>query len=70
VAARIRVAREALRRQDFAAALPLLLDALEDQPAYADRLLARAIMGIFRHLGLRHPLADAHLRRYTMWVNS
>jgi putative thioredoxin len=70
VASRLREARQALRRQDFTVALPQLLDALEDEPGYADRLLARGIMGVFRHLGLRHPLTDAHLRRYTMWVNS
>ncbi len=62
-------ALQALRREDFDAAANGLIEVLFDNP-HADQDRARqACLALFRHLGMRHPVSEAHSRRYGMAVN-
>ena len=59
----------ALRRQEWREAAAALVDVLEDGPVYDEGRAKAACLALFKHLGLRHPVADEFHRRYSMAVN-
>lgn len=61
---------EALRRRDWDAALEAFIDVTERRPKYASGLAADTGKAIFRYLGIRHPVADKHYRRFSSALNS
>jgi putative thioredoxin len=60
----------AIRRRDWDAALEAFIDVTELRRKYANGLAAEAGKAIFRYLGIRHPIADKHYRRFSSALNS
>ncbi len=60
----------ALRRERYAEALRGLIAVLAEKPGYDDGHAKAAALGIFKHLGMRHPLTDEFFRAYSMAVNA
>jgi putative thioredoxin len=61
---------EELRHEAFDAGLAALIDLLLEKPNY-DEGRAKALgRAVFRHLGLRHPIAEKHARTFSMAVNA
>jgi len=60
----------ALRRRDWDTALEAFVEVVERRRRYADGLAADAGKAIFRYLGIRHPIADKHYRRFSGALNA
>jgi putative thioredoxin len=60
----------AIRNRDWDAALAGFVDVVERRRSYADGLATDAGKAIFRYLGIRHPIADKHYRRFSSALNS
>jgi len=60
----------AIRNRDWDAALAGFVDVVERRRTYADGLATDAGKAIFRYLGIRHPIADKHYRRFSSALNS
>ncbi len=60
----------AVRQRDWDAALEAFIDVTELRRKYANGLAAEAGKAIFRYLGIRHPIADKHYRRFSSALNS
>lgn len=61
---------ERLRREDFDGGLDVLIEVLLEKPAYDQQRARQLGRAIFHHLGLRHPVAEKHARRFSMAVNA
>jgi putative thioredoxin len=59
----------ALRRERYPEALRDFIAVLQEQPAYDDGHARLAVLAIFKHLGMRHPLTEEFFRAYSMAVN-
>lgn len=59
-----------LRAERFDAAARGLIDVLLANPAADGNRARAACLALFRHLGLRHPVSEAHSRRYNLAVNA
>ncbi len=60
----------AIRSRDWDTALGAFVDVVERNRSYADGLAIDAGKAIFRYLGVRHPIADKHYRRFSSALNS
>ena len=60
----------ALRQERYAEALRGLIRVLGEKPGYDDGHAKAVALGIFKHLGMRHPLTDEFFRAYSMAVNA
>jgi len=60
----------AIRERNWDAALEAFIDVTERRPKYAGGLAAEAGKAIFRYLGIRHPIAERHYRRFSSAINS
>ena len=60
----------ALRNRDWDTALEAFVEVLERRRKYAEGLAAEAGKAVFRYLGIRHPIADKHYRRFSGALNS
>lgn len=60
----------ALRRRDWDTALEALIEVTETRRRYADELAPEVGKAIFRYLGVRHPIADKHYRRFSSALNA
>lgn len=60
----------ALRAQRYEDALRGFVAILQEQAGYDDGHAKAAVLSIFRHLGMRHPLTDEYFRAYSMAVNA
>ncbi|MBX3744553.1 MAG: thioredoxin [Verrucomicrobiae bacterium] len=67
---RLEQALQAVRQRDWETALPAFTDVLERAPTYAEGLAADAGKAIFRYLGIRHPTAEKHYRRFSGALNA
>ncbi len=61
---------QALRRRDWGTALERFTEVAERRRTYADGLAVDAGKAIFRYLGIRHPVAERHYRRFSSAVNA
>lgn len=61
---------ERLRREDFDGGLAALIEVLLEKPSYDQQRARQLGRAIFQHLGLRHPVAEQHARRFSMAVNA
>jgi len=60
----------AIRNRDWDSALAAFVDVVERRRSYADGLAVDAGKAIFRYLGIRHPVADRHYRRFSSAINA
>jgi putative thioredoxin len=60
----------ALRGEQYATALGGLVAVLQEKPAFDGGHAKAAVLAIFKHLGMRHPLTDKYFRAYSMAVNA
>lgn len=70
VKARLMEGLAAIRNRDWDAALAAFVDVVERRRTYAGGLATDAGKAIFRYLGIRHPIADKHYRRFSSALNS
>lgn len=61
---------EAIRRRDWDRALEAGVEVVERRPKYAEGFAGEVGKAIFRYLGIRHPIADKHYRRFSSALNS
>ena len=66
---RYRAAIAALRAERYDEALRAFIGVLGEKPGFDDGHAKAAVLATFRHLGMRHPLTEAHFRAYSMAVN-
>jgi putative thioredoxin len=59
-----------LRSQRYADALREFVAVLESKPTFDDGHAKAAVLALFKHLGMRHPLTEEYSRRYSMAVNA
>ncbi|MBL9128837.1 MAG: thioredoxin [Verrucomicrobiales bacterium] len=60
----------AIRQRDWDTALGAFVDVVERKRGYGDNLAVEAGKAIFRYLGIRHPVADRHYRRFSSALNA
>jgi len=66
---RYAAALQALAGEKLRDAVAALLDVLDESPGYDEGRAKAACLAIFKHVGLRHPIAEEFYRRYSMAVN-
>jgi putative thioredoxin len=66
---RYAAALQALAQERLRDAVAALIDVLEESPGYDEGRAKAACLAIFKHVGLRHPIAEEFQRRYSMAVN-
>jgi putative thioredoxin len=59
----------ALRAQRYADALRGFIAVLDSKPTFDDGHAKAAVLAVFKHLGMRHPLTEEFFRGYSMAVN-
>jgi putative thioredoxin len=60
----------AVRQREWDPAMEAFIEVTERRRNYAGGLAAEAGKAIFRYLGIRHPVADKHYRRFSSALNS
>jgi putative thioredoxin len=60
----------ALRAEQYGEALAGLVAVLDEKPSFDGSHAKAVTLAIFKHLGMRHALTDAHFRAYSMAVNA
>ncbi len=66
---RYAAALQALAQEKLRDAVALLIEVLDESPGYDEGRAKAACLAIFKHVGLRHPIAEEFYRRYSMAVN-
>ena len=58
-----------LRVERFSEGLDAMIGVLEEKPSFDGGAAKAACLAVFRHLGMRHPLTEAHLGAFSRAVN-